>query len=120
MPIRIPALEQIGTEADRSASRKGRDAMWYELVPAASVPIKLKVFHDNAIAASVNVNGTKVTLQISNLTRKTKLTKTLRMSAPDVSSAEWVAEAPSSCDSIGRCTQPDGTSFTIDSQASSS
>jgi Peptidase A4 family len=64
--------------------------MWYELLPAASVPIKLKVFPGNAITASVKVNGTKVTLQIKNLTRKTTFTKTLRMSAPDLSSAEWV------------------------------
>jgi hypothetical protein len=82
------ALEQIGTEANCSASGKPRYAMWYELVPAASVPIKLKVFPGNAIAASVNVNGTKVTLQIRNLTRKTKFTKTVRMSAPDLTSAE--------------------------------
>jgi hypothetical protein len=79
--------------------------MWYELLPAASVPIKLKVFPGNAITASVKVNGTKVTLQIKNLTRKTTFTKTLRMSAPDLSSAEWVAEAPSACTSAGRCVQ---------------
>jgi Peptidase A4 family len=99
------ALEQIGTEADCSAAGNARYAMWYELVPAASVPIKLKVFPGNAIAASVSVKGTKVTLQIRNLTRKTKFTKTLRMSAPDLSSAEWVAEAPSACNSFGRCDQ---------------
>jgi Peptidase A4 family len=77
--------------------------MWYELLPAASVPIKLKVFPGNAVTASVKVNGTKVTLQIKNLSRKTTFTKTLRMSAPDLSSAEWVAEAPSACNSAGRC-----------------
>jgi Peptidase A4 family len=99
------ALEQIGTEADCSAAGKAKYAMWYELLPAASVPIKLKVFPGNAITASVKVNGTKVTLQIKNLTRKTTFTKTLRMSAPDLSSAEWVAEAPSTCTSAGRCAQ---------------
>jgi hypothetical protein len=99
------ALEQIGTEADCTASGNARYAMWYELLPAASVPIKLKVFPGNAITASVKVAGTKVTLQIKNLTRKTTFTKTLRMSAPDLSSAEWVAEAPSACSSAGRCAQ---------------
>jgi peptidase A4-like protein len=99
------ALEQIGTEADCSVTGKARYAMWYELLPAASVPIKLKVFPGNAVTASVKVNGSKVTLQIKNLTRKTTFTRTLRMSVPDLSSAEWVAEAPSSCNAAGRCVQ---------------
>jgi Peptidase A4 family len=99
------ALEQIGTEADCSATGKARYAMWYELLPAASVRIELKVFPRNVITASVKVNGNRVTLQIKNLTRKTTFTKTLQMSAPDLSSAEWVAEAPSACNSAGRCEQ---------------
>ena len=44
-----------------------------------------------------------MTLRITNVTRKKTVTKTLSMSAPDVSSAEWIAEAPSSCTSDGRC-----------------
>jgi len=78
--------------------------MWYELVPAASVPIALKVFPGNVIAASVSVAGTTVKVQIRNLTRKTRFSKTLRANALDVSSAEWVAEAPSACNQRGRCT----------------
>jgi hypothetical protein len=42
-----------------------------------------------------------VTLQIRNLTRKTNFTKTLFMAAPDVSSAEWIAEAPTGCNASG-------------------
>jgi hypothetical protein len=79
--------------------------MWYELVPAASVKIKFKVFPGNVVAASVKVNGTQATLQIKNLTRRTKFTKKLRISAPDLSSAEWIAEAPSACNNSGRCIQ---------------
>jgi hypothetical protein len=99
------ALEQIGTEADCSATGNARYAMWYELLPAAAVPIKLRVFPGNALTASVKVAATKVTLQIKNLSRKTTFTKTLRMAAPDLSSAEWVAEAPSACNSGGRCVE---------------
>jgi Peptidase A4 family len=46
------ALEQIGTEANCSTAGKAKYAMWYELLPAASVPIKLKVFPGNAITVS--------------------------------------------------------------------
>jgi Peptidase A4 family len=99
------ALEQIGTEANCSAKGNATYGMWYELVPDASRPIKLKVFPGNVIAASVAVDGTQVTLQIRDVTRKTKATRVLQMSEPDVTSAEWIAEAPSACDSGGRCYQ---------------
>lgn len=97
------ALEQIGTSSDCSAYGTASYSAWYELVPAGSVPIKLKVFAGNKLSAAVKVTGTKVTVQIKNLTRKTSFTKVLTMAAPDVSSAEWIAEAPSICDTYSRC-----------------
>jgi hypothetical protein len=98
------ALEQIGTQATCTTAGKAKYSMWYELVPAASVPIRFKVFPGNALSASVKVNGTQVTLQIRNLTRKTTFTKTLFMAQPDLSSAEWIAEAPTGCNA-SRCVQ---------------
>jgi hypothetical protein len=56
------------------------------------------------ITTSVNVSGTSVLVQIKNRTRKTSFTHALTVTAPDLTSAEWVAEAPSSCDPAGRCT----------------
>ena len=97
------ALEQIGTSSDCAADGTVSYSAWYELVPASSVRIKLKVYAGNKLSASVKVTGTKVTVQIKNLTRKTSFTKVLKMAAPDVSSAEWIAEAPSACDTYGRC-----------------
>jgi hypothetical protein len=97
------SLEQIGTSSDCSAGGTASYTAWYELVPAGSVPIKLKVYAGNKLSASVKVNGTKVTVQIKNLTRNTSFTRVLTMAAPDVSSAEWIAEAPSVCDNYGRC-----------------
>jgi len=96
-------LEQIGTESDCTASGRATYGVWYELVPAASVPVKLKVFPGNRISANVTVNGQLVIVNLKNLTRKTSFTKRLFMSAPDVSSAEWIAEAPSACTSSGQC-----------------
>lgn len=98
------ALEQIGTASDCRAGTAVY-SMWYELVPAASVKIKFKVFPGNVIAASVKVKGTEAMLQIKNLTRRTNFTKKLRVSSPDLSSAEWIAEAPSGCNASGRCIQ---------------
>jgi len=97
------ALEQIGTESNCTADGRATYAVWYELVPASSVPVKLKLFAGNRVSASVTVSGTQVTVTLKNLTRKTSFTKRLAMSAPDVSSAEWIAEAPSACFSSGAC-----------------
>jgi Peptidase A4 family len=105
------ALEQIGTSSDCSANGTASYSAWYELVPASSVPIKLKIAAGNKVWASVKVNGTNVTLTFKNLTRNTSFTKTLTMAAPDVSSAEWIAEAPSACDTYGRCRQVTLTNF---------
>jgi hypothetical protein len=97
------ALEQIGTEADCSAADRGRHSAWYELVPAEPVQLKLKIRARDRISTTVTVSGQVVTLRLRNLTRKTVFTKTLTMDEPDVSSAEWIAEAPSACDNFGRC-----------------
>jgi Peptidase A4 family len=105
------ALEQIGTEADCSAAGVASYAMWYEILPAPSVPIKFKVFPKNVITASVTVKGTAVSLQIRNLTRHTKFTKTIRVAAPDLTSAEWIAEAPTACNSRNVCRQLHLTNF---------
>lgn len=98
------ALEQIGTQATCTTTGKVKYSMWYELVPAASVPIRFKVFPGNAFTASVKIDGTQVTLAIRNLTRRTNFTKTLFMAEPDLSSAEWIAEAPTGCNA-SRCVQ---------------
>ena len=89
------ALEQTGTEADCLADGSVRYGAWYELVPAASVKAQLTVSAGDRIAASVEVSGTTVKVQLKNLTTGKSFARTLRMSAPDISSAEWVAEAPS-------------------------
>jgi hypothetical protein len=97
------ALEQIGTDADCTSTGTPKYSVWYELVPGPAVPIKLKLAPGNTMSAVVVVDGSSVTLRIRNVTRGTVFTKKLTMTAPDVSSAEWVAEAPSSCNSAGRC-----------------
>jgi Peptidase A4 family len=98
------SLEQIGTETDCTAIGQPTYSVWYELVPAASIPVKLKIFPGNTISANVTVNGQLVIVKLKNLTRKTSFTKRLFMTSPDVSSAEWIAEAPSTCTSSGnRC-----------------
>jgi hypothetical protein len=106
------ALEQLGTEVDCSATGVPHYLAWYELVPALSKPIKLVVAAGDRINASVTVSGTQVTVTMRNLTRKTTFTKLLHMAAPDTTSAEWIAEAPSACTTSGtNCRQAPLTNF---------
>jgi hypothetical protein len=52
----------------------------------------------------VLVNGSKVTMSIKNATRRTRFSTRVTVSQPlDVSSAEWIAEAPTACTSNGVC-----------------
>src|SRR4051812_6898620 len=99
------ALEQAGTSADCDDQGRPTYYAWYELVPAPSVTIKLKVNPGDTITTSVNVvaAGDTILFQVKNRTRKTTFTKRLPFSNPDLTSAEWIAEAPSLCNQF-RCT----------------
>jgi hypothetical protein len=98
------ALEQIGTESDCTAGGRASYAVWYELVPDAPVTVNLKLFPGDTVSANVAVSGQSVTVKLKNVTRKKTFTRVLAMTAtPDVSSAEWVAEAPSACLSSRGC-----------------
>lgn len=98
-------LEQAGTSADCSANGTASYYAWYELVPADSVNIDLKIFPGDVIASSVVINGSEVLVQITDRTRRTRFTRHLTMNAPDVSSAEWIAEAPAECMGSNACQQ---------------
>jgi hypothetical protein len=105
------ALEQIGTEADCNSRGAATSWAWYELVPKASVRLAMKVAPGDRVSASVKVNGNKVSLKIANLTRGTGFSRVLSMAAPDTSSAEWIAEAPSLCASSSSCRELSLTDF---------
>lgn len=94
-------LEQIGTEAD-CAQGVSSSYAWYELLPAAPVRLKLTVHPGDELAASVTVDGHDVTLHLHDLSTGKSLAKTVRLTSPDTSSADWIAEAPSTCVSGGQ------------------
>jgi len=105
------ALEQTGTSADCSATGKATYYAWYELVPASSVTLKLKIFPGDRITSSVLVKGTDVLVQVKDRTRHTAFTRHLTMTSPDLTSAEWIAEAPSECNAAGFCRTVPLTNF---------
>ncbi len=98
------ALEQIGTESDCTKSGAATYSVWYELVPAASVPIRMTAHPGDTISASVGVSGSLVHLRLSNQTTGAVFTRVVRASVIDITSADWIVEAPSACTQTG-CTE---------------
>ena len=87
------ALEQVGTSAETVDGQTTHYA-WYELVPSAQVKLPLSIHAGDHISAKVAVDGTTVTISLSDRTTGQSSTKALQMSDPDISSADWIAEAP--------------------------
>lgn len=96
-------IEQLGTEALCTAGGRARYSAWYELLPAVAVTMRLAVRPGDRMTGSVTVRGRTVTMRLRNRTRGTAFQRVLRPSGVDVSSAEWVVEAPSVCSRFDRC-----------------
>lgn len=101
--LRSDALEQIGSELDCAPSGRMVSSAWYELVPAASRTIRLRVRPGDALLADVTVTGNRVQVALADLTRRRSFSRTFTARSTDVSSAEWIAEAPSDCTSDTDC-----------------
>lgn len=97
------ALEQIGTEVDCGTFGRVSQSAWYEMVPAPSMPVRLAVHAGDVMQASVSVSGSSVTLTLTDLSTRQGFHKTVRSSVLDLSSAEWIVEAPSECISANSC-----------------
>ena len=97
------ALEQVGTEVDCTRAGRTASTAWIELVPAASEVLRLRVRPGDQLAAQVTVVGHQVTLGLVNLTRHTSFRRSQYAQFIDVSSAEWILEAPSVCAGYNDC-----------------
>ena len=97
------ALEQTGTEEDCTSRGKLHAFAWYETVPSPSVPVKLQVPPGDLIQGQVLISGHTVTLTLRDETKHTQFSKVLNASPIDVTSAEWIVEAPSECMGLYNC-----------------
>jgi len=100
-----PTVQQIGTDSD-CVKGKGRQGggpsyyAWFEMYPAALVvlpPSSYPVFPGDAITASVSVYGTGYLLALVDAGRWSYATVQRPSVRPQDVSAEWIAEAPTSC-----------------------
>jgi Peptidase A4 family len=99
------SLEQLGTAATcNGVQTVPTYYAWWEIVPAASVQMSLKVKPGDTVTAAVAVDGQQVTMSLKDVTRRSRFSKVQTVSQPlDVTSAEWIAEAPARCTSTNHC-----------------
>lgn len=92
-------VEQIGTDSDCNGPNHPQYYAWYEVVPAPSVPLPAQdaVHAGDTMSAEVRGNGTTYTLQLEDWTAGWHFSTKQTSTAAEDNSAEWVAEAPSTC-----------------------
>jgi hypothetical protein len=89
-------VEQTGTDADCSG-RTPQYYAWYEMYPKYPVNYRKTVRPGDAMTASVTTDGSgNFTLTIADTTRGWSKTTTAKLKSATLSSAEVIAEAPSS------------------------
>jgi Peptidase A4 family len=93
-------LEQIGTESNCLLGRPEYTA-WYEFLPAPSTPIGMTISAGDTVSAQVSLDGDVVTMTLTDVTTGETFSTQDTPDLLDVSSAEWIAEAPSLCGRTG-------------------
>ena len=106
-------LEQIGTESDCDSNGVAHYSAWYELVPRASVTVALPVAPGDVIAAAVKATRGAIVFTLTDRTTGASLHRRIAFANADTTSAEWIAEAPSSCGTGGCRTLPLGDFGTV-------
>jgi len=99
-------LEQAGTASDCRPNGQAANYAWYEIIPAPPVVVPLTVSPGDTITAEVSVTGTTASFQLTNTTTGQVYSGQDNVTALDLTSAEWIAEAPAQCSSLssGNCT----------------
>jgi Peptidase A4 family len=97
-------LEQIGTSAGCSDTLVPSYSAWSELIPVPADPVELpiSVAPGDTITAQISAGDTTVTFTLRNVTTDQAFSTEATADLLDLSSAEWIAEAPSFC--LYRCT----------------
>jgi hypothetical protein len=89
-------VEQIGTDSDY-VNGHAQYYAWYEMYPAAPVNLSLAIHPGDTISASVSYSGlNQFVLSIADVTTGGSFSTTQTLAQAQLSSAEWIQEAPSS------------------------
>jgi hypothetical protein len=90
-------VEQVGSGADCSAPNTPSYYAWYELYPSPRVRIAMVIHPGDQLEAEVGSAPGGMELNLRDVTSGRTFSTMRRGSVGPLSSAEWVAEAPSAC-----------------------
>jgi hypothetical protein len=90
-------VEQIGTGADCTQANAPAYYAWYELYPAARVRVAMVIRPGDQLEAEVNSIAAGTTLTLRDVSSGRTFSTVRRGPIGPLSSAEWIAEAPSAC-----------------------
>jgi hypothetical protein len=93
-------LEQAGIGTTCTREAKAVSTPWYEILPANATTVdRRRVEPGDTMTARVEVSAarTSVIISIANETRRWRFTRAVQVSSPDLSTAEWIVEAPRGC-----------------------
>jgi hypothetical protein len=90
-------VEQVGTGADCTAANRPAHYAWYELYPAPRVRIAMVIRPGDHIEAAVDSIAAGTTLTLRNLSTGRSFSTVRSGPTGPLTSAEWIAEAPSAC-----------------------
>jgi hypothetical protein len=93
-------LEQLGTEADCRDGSPSYSA-WWETIPKPEVRTNLVVRPGDRFTSSIHSEGDRYSMALRNLTTGNGFTKIVDWPRAKGASAEWIAEATSSCPPSG-------------------
>jgi hypothetical protein len=100
-----PKVEQVGTDSNCNRSGRPSYLAWFEVVPYPAYTINSEVRPGDLIFGSVRVLPGRVELRLEDRTRHWKFVRRISWPAPDLTSAEWIVEAPGTCVRFA-CTRP--------------
>jgi Peptidase A4 family len=90
-------IEQIGTEADCTTSGQASYGAWYELAPKPPIHIRIPITPGDLVSAAVTMSGVSASFRLVDQSNGRVFAKRRAAPAPDLSSAEWITEAPLEC-----------------------
>jgi Peptidase A4 family len=92
------SLQQVGVDANCDAKGHPAYFAWFEILPDVAHNVAEKIEPGDVITGTVKRIGLAlVELRVQNLTRHWTFDRKITWGAADVSSAEWIVEAPFAC-----------------------
>ncbi len=91
------SVEQIGTDSDCTAQNNPTYYAWFEMFPAPARNLNLAIHPGDQVAARISSANGRFRLTITNVTTSKSFATTQKLTSAALSSAAWIAEAPSSC-----------------------